>query len=123
DQRLIVSVRNLIELGEANRALGHRLQAERSTLRELERKYDLCGLVFRDPATERVVSIACQVARSDLPVLISGPNGAGKERIAQIIQANSAVRDGPFVTLNCGAIPSELIEAELFGAEAGAYTG
>jgi DNA-binding NtrC family response regulator len=58
-----------------------------------------------------------------VPVLITGPNGAGKERIAEIIQANSAVRDGPFVTLNCGALPSELIEAELFGAEAGAYTG
>jgi DNA-binding NtrC family response regulator len=56
-------------------------------------------------------------------VLITGPNGAGKERIAEIIQANSAVKDGPFVTLNCGALPSELIEAELFGAEPGAYTG
>ena len=52
-----------------------------------------------------------------------GPNGAGKERIAEIIQANSAVKDGPFVTVNCGALPSELIEAELFGAEPGAYTG
>jgi DNA-binding NtrC family response regulator len=58
-----------------------------------------------------------------VPVLISGPNGTGKERIAEIIQANSAVRGGPFVVLNCGAIPSELIEAELFGADAGAYTG
>jgi DNA-binding NtrC family response regulator len=58
-----------------------------------------------------------------VPVLITGPNGAGKERIAQIVHANSAVRTGPFVAVNCGAIPSELIEAELFGAEAGAYTG
>ncbi len=56
-------------------------------------------------------------------VLITGPNGAGKERIAQIVHANSSVRSGPFVAINCGAIPSELIEAELFGAEAGAYTG
>ena len=70
-----------------------------------------------------MLCLACQVARADVPVLITGPNGAGKERIAEIIQANSAVRDGPFVTLNCGALPSELIEAELFGAEAGAYTG
>ena len=80
-------------------------------------------MVFADPASERLVSLACQVARADVPVLITGPNGAGKERIAEIIQANSAVRDGPFVTLNCGALPAELIEAELFGAEAGAYTG
>ena len=56
-------------------------------------------------------------------MLITGPNGAGKECIAAIIQANSAVKDGPFVTVNCGALPSELIEAELFGADAGAYTG
>ena len=79
--------------------------------------------MFADPASERVVALACQVARSDLPVLITGPNGAGKEKIAAIVQANSAVKAGPFVTLNCGALPAELIEAELFGAEAGAYTG
>jgi len=56
-------------------------------------------------------------------VLITGPNGSGKEKIAEIVQANSSVRNGAFVTLNCGALPSELIEAELFGADAGAYTG
>ncbi len=72
---------------------------------------------------ERVVELACRVARADVRVLITGPNGAGKERIAQIVHANSSVRTGPFVAVNCGAIPSELIEAELFGAEAGAYTG
>ncbi len=56
-------------------------------------------------------------------MLITGPNGAGKERIAAIVHANSAVRRGPFIAVNCGALPGELIEAELFGAEAGAYTG
>jgi DNA-binding NtrC family response regulator len=72
---------------------------------------------------ERVIALACQVARADVPVLITGPNGAGKEKVAEIVQANSPVKHGPFVTLNCGALPGELIEAELFGAEAGAYTG
>jgi DNA-binding NtrC family response regulator len=72
---------------------------------------------------ERAVELACRVARAEVPVLITGPNGAGKERIAQIVHANSAVHGGPFVAVNCGAIPSELIEAELFGAEAGAFTG
>ena len=71
----------------------------------------------------RTLELACQVARSDVPVLITGPNGAGKERIAAIMHANSAVKRGPFVAVNCGALPGELIEAELFGAEAGAYTG
>ena len=69
------------------------------------------------------MGLACQVAKSDIPVLVTGPNGAGKERYAEIIHANSLVRNGPFITLNCGALPAELIEAELFGAEAGAYTG
>jgi DNA-binding NtrC family response regulator len=123
DRRLLASVQNLIELGEAKQELQRRVQGETRRRRELEQRYDLRGLVWADPATERVLSLACQVARSDLPVLISGPNGAGKERIAEIIQANSAVTSGPFVTLNCGALPSELIEAELFGADAGAYTG
>jgi DNA-binding NtrC family response regulator len=123
DRKLLATVANLIELGRARRELHdlHRSrQREASALRE---RYDLRGLVFADPATERVIALACQVARADVPVLIRGPNGAGKERIAEIVQANSTARDGPFVTLNCGALPSELIEAELFGADAGAYTG
>ena len=123
DRRLIAAVQNLIELGQANRELQQHRQRDRKRKHELERQYDLRGVVWNDPATERVLSLACQVARADVPVLIAGANGTGKERIAEIIQANSAVRNGPFVTLNCGALPSELIEAELFGADAGAYTG
>jgi DNA-binding NtrC family response regulator len=123
DNRLIATVTNLIELGQANRALQQRVQRERRQRRELETGFDLRGMVWQDPATERVLHLACQVARADVPVLISGANGTGKERVADIIQANSAVRDGPFVVLNCGALPAELIEAELFGADAGAYTG
>ncbi|MFC0134806.1 sigma-54-dependent Fis family transcriptional regulator [Massilia eurypsychrophila] len=123
DNRLIATVVNLIELGQANRALQQRVQRERRQRRELENGFDLRGMVWQDPATERVLHLACQVARADVPVLISGANGTGKERIADIIQANSLVADGPFVVLNCGALPAELIEAELFGADAGAYTG
>lgn len=123
DQRLMATVKNLIELGQANRALQQRVLRERKNKRELEQKYDLRSLVWQDAATESVLTMACQVARSDVSVLITGPNGAGKERIAEIIQANSSVKDGAFVVLNCGALPSELIEAELFGADAGAYTG
>lgn len=123
DRKLVATVDNLIELGQANRELQRRLKRERRQRHALESHYDLRGVVWNDPATERVLALACQVARADVPVLITGPNGAGKERIAEIIQANSSVKDGPFVTLNCGALPSELIEAELFGADAGAYTG
>jgi DNA-binding NtrC family response regulator len=123
DGKLVATVRNLLELGQANRELARRAHSERRLRRELAERYDLRDYLFVDPASERVVALACQVARADVPVLITGANGAGKEGIAVIVQANSAVRDGPFVTLNCGALPGELIEAELFGADAGAYTG
>jgi DNA-binding NtrC family response regulator len=123
DRKLLAAVSNLLELGQASRALSAQAGRERRQRHALESQYDLRGLVWADPATERVLALACQVARADVPVLVTGPNGSGKERFAEILQANSSVKDGPFVTLNCGALPSELIEAELFGAEAGAYTG
>ena len=123
DRRLIASVQNLLELGQASRALREKTLQEQRQHQALASQFDLRGMVWQDSATERVVHLACQVARADVPVLISGPNGSGKERIAAIVQANSQVADGPFVVLNCGAVPVELIEAELFGAEAGAYTG
>ncbi|HET7065539.1 MAG TPA: sigma-54 dependent transcriptional regulator [Rudaea sp.] len=123
DNKLLASVENLLELGESTREVT-RLRGERRANRNaLQRRFDLRGTVFAAAATERLVELACQVARADAPVLITGPNGAGKERIAEIVHYNSAVKNGPFVVVNCGALPSELIEAELFGAEAGAFTG
>jgi DNA-binding NtrC family response regulator len=123
NDKLLATVENLLELAEATRERD-RLQGEVRRRRErLSQEYDLCNIVFASDAMERAVELACRVARANVPVLITGPNGAGKERIAQIVHANSAVHAGPFVAVNCGAIPSELIEAELFGAEAGAYTG
>ena len=123
NDKLLATVENLLELAEATRER-QRLQDEQRRRRErLGEQYDLCGIVFASDAMERVVELACRVARADVRVLVTGPNGAGKERIAQIVHANSSVRSGPFVAINCGAIPAELIEAELFGAEAGAYTG
>src|SRR5690606_32076891 len=116
-------VNNLLELGRSRQELSRHRESARRHRSALEAEYDLRGLVWADAASERVLSLACQVARSDLPVLVTGPNGTGKEKFAEIVHANSAVRDGPFVAVNCGALPGELIEAELFGAEAGAYTG
>jgi len=123
DHKLLATVENLLELSEATREVARLRDERRRRRKALDAKYDLRGLVFSSTATERVVELACQVARADIPVIITGPNGAGKERIAEIIQANSQVKNGPFVTVNCGALPSELIEAELFGADPGAYTG
>ncbi|MBP6627599.1 MAG: sigma-54-dependent Fis family transcriptional regulator, partial [Arenimonas sp.] len=120
---LMASVANLIELGQANRLLARERGARQRTRASIEQRLDLRGMVWADDAMAQLLGLAAQVAHADVPVLISGPNGAGKECIAAILQANSAVKSGPFVTLNCGALPSELIEAELFGTEAGAYTG
>ncbi|QNP41636.1 sigma-54-dependent transcriptional regulator [Lysobacter solisilvae (ex Woo and Kim 2020)] len=123
DRKLLATVNNLLELSQAKQELARHRSSGQRRRDALEREFDLRGLVYADPASEAALSLACQVARSELPVLVTGPNGAGKEKYAEIIHANSAVKGGPFVALNCGALPGELIEAELFGAEAGAYTG
>jgi DNA-binding NtrC family response regulator len=91
--------------------------------RDLALEHDLCGTIYESEAMHRAVSLALRIARSDVPVLISGPNGAGKEKIAEIIHANSRRAKLPFIKVNAGAIPEHLLESELFGAEAGAYTG
>jgi len=123
DQKLLATVENLLELAESTREVTRLKRARSKSQEALRARFDLRNLVFADSATERVIELACQVARAELPVLITGPNGAGKERIAEIVHANSAVKNGPFIAVNCGALPNDLIEAELFGAEAGAYTG
>ncbi|TAM19553.1 MAG: sigma-54-dependent Fis family transcriptional regulator [Rhodanobacter sp.] len=123
DSKLLATVENLLELSESSREVSRTRRERRRRREALEGKYELDSLVFASDAMARTLELACQVARSDVPVLITGPNGAGKERIAAIVHANSAVKKGPFVAVNCGALPGELIEAELFGAEAGAYTG
>jgi DNA-binding NtrC family response regulator len=123
DNKLLATVENLLELSEATREVSRFREERRRRRRQLDDRYDLRGIVYASGGMERVVELACQVARADVPVLITGPNGAGKERIAEIVQANSARAKGPFITVNCGALPSELIEAELFGADPGAYTG
>jgi len=123
DAKLLATVENLLELAEAGTEV-RRVRTERRARKQaLAARHALGDLVFEDDATLRALELACQVARSDVPVLVTGPNGSGKERIAAIVHANSAVARGPFVAVNCGALPADLIEAELFGAESGAYTG
>ncbi len=126
DTKLLATVQNLLELGEAHReaAQARRDRLERRSRREaLAARYQLDGIVYASEAMARTLALACQVAQAELPLLITGPNGSGKERIAAIVHANSGRARGPFVAVNCGALPGDLIEAELFGAESGAYTG
>jgi DNA-binding NtrC family response regulator len=123
DARLLTTVRNLLELRAAvEENVANRAQRAEARA-QLAERYDLRGLVYESEATHTVVSMAAQVAHADVPVLITGPNGAGKEVLADIVHANSARRQQPYVKVNAGALPDQLIEAELFGTEAGAFTG
>ena len=121
--RLLTTVRNLLDLQTA-RAENRAIRRQRAAARvELAGRFNLNGLVYESDAMHALASTAVRIAHADVPVLISGPNGAGKEIIADIVQANSTVRDGPYVKVNLGALPDTLMEAELFGTEAGAFTG
>jgi len=123
DAKVVTTVKNMLRLREL--ALeNHRLRAQSARARnELQDRYDLCGLIYASEVMHRVVSLAASVARADAPVLISGPNGSGKEKVAEIVHANSPRRQQSFVKVNAGGLPDDLLEAELFGAEVGAFTG
>lgn len=80
-------------------------------------------LIFRDPKMEKITEMAKQIALSDASVLITGESGTGKEIMARFIHTHSRRKDKPFVSVNCAAIPDNLLESELFGHEKGAFTG
>jgi DNA-binding NtrC family response regulator len=123
DEKLVTTVKSLMRLRElAQDNLRHIAYASRAH-RDLAANYDLCSLVYASRPMHDVVSLAVKVAAADAPILVTGPNGSGKERLAEIIQRNSRRKDAPFVKVNAGGLPDQLLEAELFGAEAGAYTG
>jgi len=84
---------------------------------------DLGDLVGQAPAMQQLKSMIHKVARSQAPVFIHGESGTGKELVAREIHHHSSRADGPFVPINCGSIPAELIESELFGHQKGAFTG
>tara|TARA_Y100001936_G_scaffold199081_1_gene200334 strand:+ start:931 stop:2427 length:1497 start_codon:yes stop_codon:yes gene_type:complete len=81
------------------------------------------GMIAEDPVMQPVVQMAKQIAPSDATVLITGESGTGKEVMAKYIHDNSPRKDGRFVSVNCAAIPENLLESELFGHEKGAFTG
>ncbi|MBA5245816.1 sigma-54-dependent Fis family transcriptional regulator [Marnyiella aurantia] len=118
--RLITSVKNALnkeKLAKENKTL----QKENSTLKKkVSKKYQMIG---ESPALKKIHDMIAKVASSDARVLITGPNGAGKELVAHAIHSQSERSRGPMVEVNCAAIPSELIESELFGHVKGSFTG
>jgi two-component system NtrC family response regulator len=114
------------ELGlVVNRALEHfRLVAEVRTLRaSLDRKYGFESIIGHSEALLTVLDTAARAAQSDSTILIHAETGTGKELLARAIHFNSRRREKPFITINCGTIPRELLESELFGHVKGSFTG
>lgn len=108
-----------------NRAMEHQdLLAEVRQLRaSLDEKYGFENIIGRSKPLLRVLDLASRVAAKDSIVLIRGETGTGKELLARAIHQNSRRREQPFVTINCGAIPRDLLESELFGHTKGSFTG
>lgn len=86
-------------------------------------RYDFSRILGESAPLQKAIKLAKTAANNDLPVLVSGESGTGKELFAQSIHGSSKRAQGPFVAVNCGSIPAELVEAELFGYEPGAFTG
>jgi DNA-binding NtrC family response regulator len=116
--------KDIVELA-LERALAHaKLKEENIALRgHLKQKYDFGKLTAYSDSMKIVVEKIKKVAASDSTVAIYGESGTGKELVARALHFNSDRRDYPLVTVNCGAIPKELLESELFGHEKGAFTG
>ncbi len=104
-----------------------RASERHALLRELHQLRDAQGgapipLVGDSPALERMVEMLNRVADSDMPVLVTGETGTGKELAARTLHGQSSRRDGPFIAVNCAALPQHLLESELFGHKKGAFT-
>ncbi len=99
------------------------LEAEHRRLAGLEAVAPLAGLITGSPDMQKVAAMVERVASSSVSVLLLGASGTGKEVLARGLHMSSQQKSGPFVAINCGAIPENLLEAELFGYERGAFTG
>jgi DNA-binding NtrC family response regulator len=111
-EKLMVTVENVLKLS--------RLEQEN---RELRTRLGRHEIVWHSPVMERLMAQIRRVAASETRVCILGETGTGKELVARTLHENSPRHAGPFITLNCAAVPAELIESELFGHEKGAFTG
>ncbi len=112
-----------LELAIENVLEKQRLKEEVKTLKQQLAYVEQGNILTSNPQMLRIIDIARHVASTDVPVLILGESGVGKEVVASFIHEQSNRSDGPFVKVNCAALPHELLESELFGYERGAFTG
>ncbi|MDF1611669.1 sigma 54-interacting transcriptional regulator [Stygiobacter electus] len=113
-----------IEISKEILDLEERLEEKpKQDFRELRQKFVCDELIGNSIKLFNVVNLASKVADTDASILILGENGTGKEVLARAIHLNSSRKNKPFIALNCGAIPNDLLESELFGYESGAFTG
>ncbi len=110
--RLLITVRNALDRQSL-------VKETKSLRKKVSRKFEMIG---QSPALDQVREMIDKVAPTEARVLITGPSGSGKELVARSIHEKSSNSEGPFVEVNCAAIPSELIESELFGHEKGSFT-
>src|SRR5213593_4800810 len=116
EQELELAIQNVFEK--------QKLKEEVKTLkRQLDSYVEAGDILSTNPRLLKLKEIAKQVADTDVPVLVTGESGVGKEVLARFIHTHSSRRDKPFVKVNCAALPNELLESELFGYERGAFTG
>ena len=115
-ERLQVSIENALKLGALEGEIARMKRSATGTL-------TFRDIITRSPAMERVIRLGQRAAASQIPILVEGESGVGKELIARAIQGAGDRRSKAFVTVNCGAIPDNLVESILFGHEKGAFTG
>lgn len=117
--RVVINVKDMTEFD----ALRSELAKTKSILEHMHLSERSETFIAKSPEMERLLETVQQVAKVDVTVLLSGESGVGKEEIAKLIQQSSPRSEGPFIKVNCGAIPESLMESELFGYEGGAFTG
>ena len=129
EEKLLRVVINLKDMTSLNQLRQELIDAKRLSeiyhqeLSELRNRQDTGGMIGNGPEMERVFELIRRVAKVDSTVLLLGESGVGKEGIGKLLHTQSNRADGPFIKLNCGAIPEHLLESELFGYESGAFTG